>query len=322
MSYRHLTKEERIELSALLNTGMLQKDIAARVGVHPSTISRELGRNADPHNPYEPRPAHRKAQERGFKKKKKLSTDEKLQAYTVKKLMKYWSPEQIAGRLERKLGHKVICHETIYQWIYNDRKEFIPYLRHAAKRRYRKRHGAKIREKRREEAKKRRIDTRPKIIEERKRIGDWEGDTIVGKEKISRFLTHVDRKSGYLLADKIDNATAENIRLAAVKKFKKIPKKKRLTSTYDNGIEFSEHDRIERSTEMKIYFAYPYHSWERGTNENTNGLLRQFFPKGTFFATITQRQLDRKVKLINHRPRKRLDYLTPCEVFKRNCTST
>lgn len=158
-----------------------------------------------------------------------------------------------------------------------------------------------------------------KESEKRIRIGDWEGDTVIGEKAKNGLLTHVDRKSGFLLADKITSWKAEHIRERTVSRFGGIPKDKRKTCTYDNGVEFSEHEFIERFTQMTIYFAYPYHSWERGTNENTNGLLRQFFPKKFSLKHITQEDIEKIVKLINNRPRKRLDYLSPSEVF--NCDS-
>lgn len=321
MSYRQLSKEQRLVLGTLLETGMYQKDIAEKIGVDPSTISRELSRNRTfPDSSYAPRGAHRGTQARRRKPAKQLVTDTALQQYVVDKLIHYWSPEQIAGRLARERNERAISHETIYRWIYCERRDLIPFLRLARKRRYRRRSGTTLRVQRREEAQKQRIDARPAIVEARSRIGDWEGDTIVGQEKTIHILTHVDRKSGLLLADKAAHATAREIRTLTAKRFNTIPKKKRCTITYDNGVQFSEHEETAHDLAIPIYFAYPYHSWERGTNENTNGLLRQFFPKGSSFAMITQQQIDRKVKLINHRPRKRHCYLTPYEVFNGNCT--
>ncbi len=167
----------------------------------------------------------------------------------------------------------------------------------------------------REEAKKKRIDARPAIVDNRERMGDWEGDTIVGGERNTGIITHAERKSGYLLGDLYKKKNSELIKEKIIERFKKIPNDKRYTITYDNGTEFSEYELIERKTKMQIYFANPYHSWERGSNENANGLLRQFFPKKTLFATLTQKTVDKAIILINHRPRKRLNYLTPHEIF-------
>lgn len=246
-----------------------------------------------------------------------------IRCYVIRKLKLYWSPEQIAGRLRERHKKTIICHETIYQWIYHERSDLKQYLR-SQKGKYRRRHGSNRRKRMREkEGTKRRVDTRSQIIEERKRIGDWEGDTVVGKEKTERILTHVDRKSGLLLADKLSGIKADVVRGVAVRRLNTLPSHQRYSVTYDNGIEFAEYEFIERDAAVTVYHAYPYHSWERGTNENTNGLLRQFFPKRSAFRDITQEKIDQAVSLINNRPRKRHNYRTPLEVFHRKkwCTS-
>lgn len=181
---------------------------------------------------------------------------------------------------------------------------------------YRRRYGTRIREKQREEMKKKRIGKRPEIVETKTRIGDWEGDTIVGKEKTIHILTHVDRKSGYGLADKLNRGTALLTKLKTIERFNRLPRNKKHTITYDNGTTFSEHELTEKKTGIDIYFANPYHSWERGCNENFIGLLRQFFPKKCSFAKITDEEIENAVRLINNRPRKRLNYKTPTEVFR------
>ena len=170
------------------------------------------------------------------------------------------------------------------------------------------------REKAREYGKKRWIVERPEIINQRARIGDWEGDTIIGLERTKRILTHVERKTGYLIADFLPKFP---LKLWPRKspRISKITKEKRFSITYDNGTEFSAHESIEKKTKANVYFANPYHSWERGTNENTNGLLRQFFPKKSSFATITDDDVDRATKFLNRRPRKRLMFSTPYEIF-------
>lgn len=314
MSYQQLTLKQRFQLETLLKAIQVQKDIALWIGVDPGTISRELSRNSD--GEYDARKADAKNRQRRISAKaktKKLFTDEFVHAYVEEKLRLYWSPEQIAGRLKKDF-EITICHETIYQFIYEEMPEWKKYLRQK-KGNYRRRHGTREREKAREEAKKQRIDMRPAIVEDRSRIGDWEGDTIVGAERTTGIITHAERRSGYLLGDLFKRKNSVLIREKIVKKFEKIDVNKKHTITYDNGTEFSEHELIGRETKMEIYFANPYHSWERGTNENTNGLLRQFFPKKSLFATLTQKAVDNAVTLINHRPRKRLDYLTPYEVF-------
>jgi transposase, IS30 family len=317
--HTQITDKERGEISVLGRTGMLQKDIAAFLGKHPSSISRELKRNKNS-GKYHAGKAKIKLKKRRKKAKcKSRKITGSLRRKVIYRLKKFWSPEQIAGRLQKDAGEQVICHETIYQFIYEYRPDLKKYLR-CQKGKYKRRYGSKQKEKEREEAKLRRIDTRPAIVEERARIGDWEGDTVVGEQHKNGLLTHVDRKSGFLLADKINSWKGEHVREITVSRFSKLPKDKRRTCTYDNGVEFSQHELIGRLTMMAIFFAYPYRSWERATNENTNGLLRQFFPKKTSLAKITQEDIEKVVKLINNRPRKRLDYLSPSEVF--NCDSS
>ena len=237
-----------------------------------------------------------------------------MRKYIIKKLKKYWSPEQIAGRWNKYHKRKHIGKDTIYKYTYEKRKDLVKYLR-CQKGKYRHRYGTRIREKQREALKKRRIDERPDIINQRTRIGDWEGDTIIGKDRKPAILTHVERKSGLIFGDKMERATAETTRQKTVKRFKRISRNKKYTITYDNGSIFSEHDTTEEQTGITIYFANAYCSWERGTNENANGLLRQFFPKKSLFATITQGDIQKAVRLINNRPRKRLNYSTPYEIF-------
>lgn len=315
MSHKQLSSKERIVLEKLFHSNLRQKEIARILKRPKSTISKELARNKRKNGKYSAEIARKKLKKRRIKanqKFKKLTSKSSLKQYVIRKLKKYWSPQQIAARATQK-EHE-ICHETIYQFVYNERPDLKKYLR-AKKGKYRKRHGTLNHEKDREEAKKRRIDTRPEIVENRTRIGDWEGDTIRGGDKKSAVLTHVDRKSGYLIANRLERALAEKVRTTTITEFSKLSKKKLRTITYDNGPEFSEHETTEIWLKIAIYFAYPYHSWERGTNENTNGLLRQFFPKGTDFTKITDFDLQTAVKLINNRPRKRLNYHTPQEVF-------
>jgi transposase, IS30 family len=321
MSYTHITSNQRNELSVLLRAGLKQKEISQLLGKTSSAISQELTRNGVDNNiGYDARIAKMKTRERRIEANSRFRKIEKnkwLRNYVIRKVKQNWSPEQISGRLKIDYYNekdKLIGKDSIYKYIYNERKDLAKYLR-CQKGKYRRRYGTNLRIKQREEMKKVRIDQRPSIIGERERIGDWEGDTIRGGERNTAILTHVDRKSGYLLADKLERATAKNTREATVERFNRLPRYKRHTITYDNGTEFSEYELIGRFAKMMIYFAYPYHSWERGTNENTNGLLRQYFPKKSLFKNITQEQIEKAVKLINNRPRKRLNYMTPTEVF-------
>ncbi len=316
MPYKHFTPEQKNELSAFVRAKVKKKDIAKYLGKHRTTIWRELQRNSSENNKYYARKAKRLAKERRMKANarfKKIENDKVLQKHIIKKTKKYWSPEQIAGRWNKNHKRKRIGKDTIYKFVYKKRKDLVRYLR-CQKGKYRRRYGTRIREKQREALKKRRIDQRPEIVELRQRVGDWEGDTILGKDK-KQILTHTERKSGLILADKLDETTAEETRKKTKNRFNRIPREKKKTVTYDNGSIFSSHELTEREAGFTIYFAYPYHAWERGCNENANGLLRQFFPKKTNFATITQKEIQKAVRLLNNRPRKRLDYLTPYEVF-------
>jgi IS30 family transposase len=225
-----------------------------------------------------------------------------------KKLIDHKSPEQIAGVLKR------VSASTIYRYI----KERAPHLKkhlRSKKGKYRRKRGTKKREKEREQAKKRRIDERPKVIERRGRIGDLEGDTLMGRDKRVRIVSFVDRRTGYLIAFLLPKMNAELFTKLALEHLRKIPRKKKKSITFDNGIEFSDWERLEKKSGMIIYFAYPYHAWERGTNENTNGLLRQYFPKSMDFNLITPEELARVVRKLNNRERKRLGFLSPRQVF-------
>lgn len=324
MSYYHFKAFERNELAAFLKAGLTQKAAAELLGKTASAVCQELKRNpADTETGYHAGEAKKNSKSKRIEANqrfRKIENNKWLENYIIKKTKKYWSPEQVSGRLKAKWPDDKDRHigkDCIYDFIYKKRKDLVKCLR-CQKGKYRRRYGTRIREKQREELKKKRIDKRPEIVEKRERIGDWEGDTIVGREKTIHILTHVERKSGKLLADKLERGTAELTKIKTIERFKTVPKNKKHTITYDNGITFFEHEITERKTGIEIYFAWPYHSWERGSNENCNGLLRQFFPKKSMFAMITQKQIDEACGLINNRPRKRLGYLTPNEVFRQN----
>jgi len=316
MGYTHITKEQRYKIQAWLEIGMSQKDISEKLSKNEGSLSREIDRNTNSSGKYTAGladKASRARRKKGKRQSRKLIKDKKLRRAVFAQLKKKKSPEQIGGKRKRD-GKAYVVHETVYRYIYDYQPNWKQYLRQK-KGKYRRRHGTKTREYAREQAKKRRIDERPAVVELRTEIGHWEGDTIRGKEKTTAIATHVERVSGYAIADKLDHATAENLKQKTVQSFARIPTEKKKTETLDNGVEFSEYELMEKETGMTIYFAYPYHSWERGSNENFNGLLRQYFPKGSNFATVTQKDVNRAVREINHRPRKRLNYLTPYEVF-------
>jgi transposase, IS30 family len=336
MTYKHLTKEDRIQIQTLHNAKYSNNYIAAVIGCDPSTISRELNRcNCDYKYSFANNQATKLRKTANQLRTKLIESNIDLLDFVESKLKEDLTPEQIVGRIKLENltfgGNKITIksHQTIYDWIYEKRPDLVKYLA-CKKGKYRRRYGTRIREKEKIELEKKRIDKRSDIVEDRTRLGDWEGDTIVGKDKI-HILTHVDRMSGYLIANLLPEATALDTQKSTLEAFKTVPKNKLHTITYDNGVQFSKHQDTEKRLNTEIYFAYPYHScrgealtwetqvpllsWERGTNENTNGLLRRYFPKGTNFNEITQEVLDRVVKMINNRPRKRHNYHSPQEIW-------
>jgi len=316
MSHVHFSKDDRIKLSALIEAKISIRQCAWQLGFSPPAVSKEIKRNGG-RRKYNPKHAHKQymsIRKNANQCHRKLGKDQKLTNTVITLLKMDWSPEQIVGRTLLELDHQLTSFTSIYNYI-NPRKE-LHYLLPRKCNKYRRTKAGNERKKLREYLnQKRSIDIRPAIVNNRKRIGDWEGDTIVGKEKTSRILTHVDRKSRYLLTDILHIVSAELIRIKSVKMFKTIAKKKKYTITYDNGVEFSDYEHMEKQMNINIYFAHQYHSWERGTNENTNGLIRRYFPKGTEFSNISKRVLKKVTEKINHRPRKVLGYKMPHEVF-------
>ena len=319
MSHIQFNRDTRIELAILLSAGKNQTEAGKILGMHRTNVCNEINHNKDSDGIYRGGHAHKRYLERRKKSKQpeqKIENDKKLRRHIVRKLKLWWSPEQIAGRLKRITGTTIICHETIYSWVYENRPDLVKCLRHQ-KCKYRKKRGSRTRMELNRASKIRRIAERPVVVEERSRIGDWEDDTVVGKEKVQRIYTCVERKSSYAMAEKLDVVKAEIVMKKIEKRFRQIPKNKRRTLTRDNGVEYGDYDRdLEKKLNMEVYRANEYHSWERGSNENWNGLLRQFFPKGTYFATVTKYDVQSAVRNLNNRPRKRLGYATPSEVFK------
>jgi IS30 family transposase len=316
MGYRHLSIDEREVILKMRAQQASMQEIADYLGRNAGTISRELSRNVSSTHDYKPHLAQRYYQRRraACKQPYRLEEDAFLRAYVQRTLKKYWSPEQISGRVKKDHGI-AISPVTIYSWIYRHRdegSEFHTYLRQGHRRRRKRRSGA---DRRGQMPDRRMIDKRPKIVNKRKRIGDWESDTVEGRKGSGFIATHVDRKARYTVAVKIEDKSTDTLTRATFEAMKKLPPEKIKTMTFDNGKEFAGFKKLERWLNMRSYFAWPYHSWERGTNENTNGLLRQFFPKGMDFRPIRQSELDKAIELLNNRPRKCLNYRTPTEVF-------
>lgn len=316
MSYTHLTRDDRIRLGVLLRAGLSFRTCARHIGISPPTVSVEVDQNGGRNN-YNFHRTDKKARlsrHRANQCHRKWHIENKETKLAIKLLALGWSPDQIAGRSKLELKAQLFSSATIYNNVNPDSElnKLLPRKHN----KYRRRKDGNKRNRQREAIDTRKsIETRPKHIETRKSIGHWEGDTIVGKEKTARILTHVERKTGYLLANLLYDVSAEKIRVESVKSFQHIPNNKKKTSTYDNGPEFADWELTERDLSIQIYFAHAYHSWERGTNENTNGLVRRYFPKGTYFSNIKIEQLNEVVKKINCRPRKRLGYQMPYEKF-------
>ena len=317
MSYKHFNKYDRIRLEAYLKGGLAYRKIALLLGYSIGAISYEVRENGGREN-YDAAKANQKAKEKRKNANqchRKIGKDDWLTNEVVRLLKKHWSPEQIVGRLLREKKIKPTSVTAIYDWCNKDKELYILLPRKHNK--YRRTKAGNDRKKAREEMDARKsIDVRPKHIEKRKRVGHWEGDTIIGKERTARILTHVERRTGYLLANLLYDVTAEKIRVQSVTMFQDIPSDKKKTITYDRGTEFADWELTGKQTEVDIYFAHAYHSWERGTNENTNGLIRRYFPKRTLFANIKEVELEQIVNEINYRPRKRLGYRSPYEEFR------
>jgi IS30 family transposase len=231
-----------------------------------------------------------------------------------------WSPEIIANRIKNDYPRQHafrVSYETIYQWVYRDAGNSGSLYKQLVRAHKKRQKQFKYGQCRGLIPNRVDISERPEAIERRHRFGHWEGDTMVGGKQQGRIVTHVERKSRYTMARLIKDGTANAFNQASEHCYSVIPAKYRRTLTLDNGSENAQHEQLSSKLGMKIYFAKPYASWERGTNENTNGLIRRYFPKGSNFLNITQKQLDKVIRLLNHRPRKCLNYQTPFEVFNK-----
>ncbi len=314
--YHQLTSGERYALSALRRQGLSQRAIARSLNRAPSTISREVKRNTKPDGGYRPDVADQKTRRRRSRSRRNqqfTTGDWVLVMYYLRQL---WSPEQISCWLKRK-RLLLISHETIYRYIWDDRARggaLYIYLRQALKQR---RKGYGTYDSRGRVAGKRAIAERPLGAENRSRVGHFEGDTVMGSGDKHCILTLVDRRTGYVIIGKLESRTVADTNRKAIELIVNTVRRIR-TITVDNGTEFHGFKDVEAETGALFYFATPYHSWERGTSENTNGLIRQYFPKRTSMAHITQADCDRVARQLNSRPRKRLGFLTPKECYEKH----
>lgn len=313
MNYKQLSPEERYTIQALLKRHYSLSKIAEIVERSKSTISRELARNRRSSGYYNPGIAQSYATARRKRCRRKTQFTTEQWALILSLLSKGLSPDQIRNTLLR-FNLFSISHETIYQYLLHDKKHggtWHKFLRNMPKRR-RKRY--KSYDSRGKLAGKRPITDRPDHINQRLRFGHWEGDTVIGRDRHHCILTLVERKSGYVIIKKLTARTTEQVNTACIAAILNHEKKVR-TITFDNGTEFHGYKDIEAKTGIKCYFAAPYHSWERGSNENTNGLIRQYLPKKSCFKDVTQKECDRIAYALNTRPRKRHCYKTPEEVY-------
>ncbi len=317
MTYHQLTQEERYAITAQLMCGRSQTQIAQLLGRDRSTISRELRRNRTHHDDkYRAEKAHSYAVARRRRCRRRPQFTLAEMALVARLLRKKWSAEQIAGTLKKR-GTLHISHETIYRRIRWDKKIGGDLWRHTrimskfGRKRYRSRDSRGVL------PGKRSIAERPPEVEQRQEFGHWEGDTVMGKDMRHCVLTLVERKTGYAILKKLTSRSKDEVTRAATRALRQHSRNFR-TLTLDNGTEFHDYAILEQRFPVKVYFATPYHSWERGSNENFNGLLRQYLPKGVCMRNVTQAQCAHIADDLNHRPRKRHDFDTPTALYPRN----
>ena len=310
-SYTQLTQEERYHISVLCKERFPKAEIARRLNRHRSTITRELRRNTGMRG-YRAKQAHHNASYRRHTAKKAIKLTREIIRVIIEKIKAKWSPEQISGWLRRIQIY--ISHERIYQFLLENKRKGGKLYKHLRRsnRKRKKRYGSPDR--RGQIPDRVSIDKRPKIVDAGNRIGDWEADTIIGRNHKGAILTLVERRSKYTLIRKINRKTSHTVKTAISELVKGI-KERFITMTVDNGREFAGHKEIASKLDVDVYFAHPYHPWERGLNENTNGLLRQYYPKKTDLRKVSIEHVLHVQHMLNNRPRKLLNFLTPDEVF-------
>ena len=315
MAYQQLTYEKRNELKAYLKLGLKLVYIAYLIGVHKSTISRELKRNSGRRG-YRPQQAQQKTNSRKKNSRKKTRFTEAVKQRVEFYIKQDWSPEQISGYLASAEDIQ-ISHETIYQHIWADKRNggsLYQHLRWSHKKR-RKRYGTRDR---RGQIKDRvSIDERPQVVDQKARIGDWEVDTVIGKNHHGALVTAVERKTMFTCIDYVPTKSTELVTKTLVQMLLAF-KQQILTITVDNGKEFALHQQITKALEADVYFAHPYHAWERGLNEHINGLIRQYFPKNEQFNNIDKKKVLFVQNKLNQRPRKSLKFEKPENIFLHN----
>lgn len=319
--YGHLTEAERELIAHMHWEGKGPSEIARALDRDKGTVSRELARNASPeYQCYTPCQAHKRSQQRKLdaRHSRPLLKSKKIQQYVRRKLKIGWSPEIIAGRLKKDLKGQSISPEAIYQFIYHrdtpDRQQLISQLCRAHRKRRIKGKGRKVRKTK--IPNRIPIDARPKAVEQRKQFGHWEADTMVSRSSKTALHSMTERKSRLLRLSKLNQRTAAETNKAVTRALKRLPPDARRTLTLDNGTENAKHEELTAKLGTKCYFAQPYAAWQRGSNEQINGLVRRYLPKGTDFSKIDKDQIKKIERLINNRPRKCLGFKTPLEVAR------
>jgi len=312
MAHHHFTRDDRVLLAKLKTSGLSASSCARILGFHVSSVYRELRRGtAQTAIGYDVRVASKHTKQLRTAANQQHRKLHQTQAARITEFIRqYYSPDQ-AGQA---VG---LSHATVYRWLWAQPKAFIAsmwqFMRH---KKLRRKYGTKRRKQQREIQKKRWIEQRPQTANDRLFFGHWEGDTVRGNRHSGYLVTLVERKSGYALVGHIQRATKEAFRQCAEQLLAPLPGHLKRSLTLDNGSEMADFEELESHTGMRVYFAHPYHSWERGSNENFNGLLRQFFPKHRNLKSIRETELDLAVNLLNTRPRKRHGYVSPAELLK------
>lgn len=320
----HLTRSQRDQIAVLVKTNMTQEDMARLIGCSQSTISREIARGKSPtYLCYTGQKAQEKAEHRrteSYNKRDRWYDNPRVLRYVVEQLRDRKSPEQIAGRMKRKSPwHRrhAVSAKSIYSYIWRIKEESGCLHLHLRRRGKRPKWFGLQKSKRECIPNRRDIDERPKTVAKRKQAGHWESDLIVsGRNGSGAVATFVERVSKYVQAILLLSQTPDAFNKAAQEVFEELPAPLKRTLTHDNGFEIRKHEQITEELKLIVYCAHPYSSWERGTNENTNGLIRDFFPKGTNFSEVPPKELAHVVALLNNRPRQSLKFLTPKEVFE------
>jgi IS30 family transposase len=319
-TYKHLSKEERDLIAVFRGEGKTLQSIARELGRNVSTLSRELKRNAPPIHPgyYLPHKAHERAVIRNIVSHQRDRLKEpRVRRYVRRRIIAGWSPELTAGRWSKLHPELSVSHEAVYQWVYADERDLIPHLVRAHKKRQQRGHTRKHRKS--HIPNRIPISERPKAAEKRRVAGHWETDTAVSRQSKAALQVSVERKTRYTRLAKLKAKSAREMSNALVRRLSNIPKRLRLTLTYDNGSENTEHERTNKTLGMKSYFCEPYHSWEKGTVENDIGIVRRFLPKKTDFATVSSKDIRALEYWMNNRPRKCLNYSTPAEALNAEC---